>query len=353
MSFRKKFNSKNPIRQNNPGEEKVKKLRKELRSNYNMPLSPEDKYPDVELTDDMFSPSQDAVRKWNKARYETGRYDDQLGDGNLKRQEINLASTRTLKHPDEYYEEFYEVVKNAKGYEDLKGLIAKGNDNPLGIDNFEYVKKEWKSPWDVKNFHDNYFKAKEKWYSWALPGGSGPNAGIAGVYKPGTHTTFTKPLSFLDKLNPSKQSMFSTQKHEAAHAANASPQDDKITEITGFIQPKTIEKDIEQGGYYNRANEIYARLMAFRLDNNIDPNRIWTMEDIPELNDKMRGFDNLRTIGQKWKERDNLLSPGGKEYIQVGKPLSDKDLLRLLNEVAANSPEETWQEEMQRKNNMT
>ena len=75
-------------------------------------------------------------------------------------------------------------------------------------------------------------------------------------------------------------------------------------------------------------------------------------QDIPELNSKMRGFDNLRTIGEKYEERDNILMPGGKEYIQVGKPLSDKDLLRLLNEVAANSPEETWQEEMQRKNNI-
>ena len=348
MSFRKKFNSKNPIRQNNPGDEKVKKLRKELRSNYNMPLSPKDKYPDVELTDDMFSPSQDAVRKWNKARYETGRYDDQLGDGNLKRQEINLASTRTLKHPDEYYDEYYEVVKKAKNYKDLEGLIVPGKDNELGMDNFEYVKKYFTSPEAIKNWYDNA-RANQSFIGKML--GSGDR--IAGVYKPATHTTFTKPLSFLDKINPSTQPRFSTQKHEAAHAARALPQDDKITEITGFVQPKDLNTDAEQGGYYNRANEIYARLMAFRLDNNIDPNRIWTMEDIPELNDKMRGFDNLRQIGVKYEERDNMLSPTGKEYIQVGKPLSDKDLLRLMNEVASNSPEETWQEEMQRKNNMT
>lgn len=348
MSFSKKFNSKNPIRQNNPGDEKVKKLRKELRSNYNMPLSPEDKYPDVELTDDMFSPSQDAVRKWNKARYETGRYDDQLGDGNLKRQEINLASTRTLKHPDEYYDEYYEVVKKAKNYKDLEGLIVPGKDNELGMDNFEYVKKHFTSPEAIKNWYDNA-RANQSFIGKML--GSGDR--IAGVYKPATHTTFTKPLSFMSKINPSTQPRFSTQKHEAAHAARALPQDDKITEITGFVQPKDLNTDAEQGGYYNRANEIYARLMAFRLDNNIDPNRIWTMEDIPELNSKMRGFDNLRQIGVKYEERDNMLAPGGKEYIQVGEGLSDENLLRLMNEVASNSPEETWQEEMQRKNNMT
>ena len=77
------------------------------------------------------------------------------------------------------------------------------------------------------------------------------------------------------------------------------------------------------------------------------------MEDIPELNDKMRGFDNLRQIGVKYEERDSMLSPTGKEYIQVGEGLSDEKLLRLMNEVAANSPQETWQEEMQRKNNIT
>tara|TARA_R100000654_G_scaffold33203_7_gene58300 strand:- start:1004 stop:1936 length:933 start_codon:yes stop_codon:yes gene_type:complete len=310
MSFTKKFRKKNPITQLSIGEEKVKNLRQNLKDNYTMPLTPSDNYPDVEITDEMLTPYQKQLIEWNQARYNTGRYDDQLGDGNLERQKINLASAKTIQDK----EEAEKINRNI----------------------------EWPT---------------------------------AGQYFPETHTMFSGGLGLIDRLAARIDGggIGTTKKHETAHAANARPQDDKITEITGHAQPrfmndKTGEMIDDKGnivkdpGYLKRADEVYARLTAFRLDNNIDPNRIWTEQDLPELKNMIRpSVDKFKEIGEK-NNYEQLKSQGysddeifgvyGGKYKFWGE-LDDKDLLRLMNEVAVNSPKETWQEEMQRKNNIT
>ena len=309
MSFSKKFKIKSPIRQNGNIGDKVKKLRKSLKENYNLPLQPEDDYPNIELTDDMFSPSQEKIRQWNKARKATGRFEDQLGGGNLKRQELNLASTKTLSNEKEFYKNYADQIKKAKTDEEGEKLgITKG-----------YLSK-------AKKLNPDQLQQ-------AMQSEQGQQGNPAGGYFKGTHTSFVRPHSFSENLKvlggiiPSSQT---NKRHEAAHSANPRPQENKISEIIGTT------KDSD---YFNKPSEIYARLMAYRIDNNIDPNRVFTKEDIPELKEKMRSYDLLfGSVGGKVPENS----------IKIEGAASDEKILRLMNEVAFVEP--TWQEKMERKN---
>jgi len=67
--------------------------------------------------------------------------------------------------------------------------------------------------------------------------------------------------------------------------------------------------------YQLDGQEVYAELMKFRMKNKIDPNKIFTNEDVPELRKKLKqesGYGADRNINQHY---------------------DDKNLLRLFNEV--------------------
>lgn len=77
--------------------------------------------------------------------------------------------------------------------------------------------------------------------------------------------------------NPKKR----TKIHERTHAMNALPQERKIEQI---IENKYKDK------YYDNSKEIYSRLMEFRYDNNLDPNKQITIDDLNNWKNKLKEF---------------------------------------------------------------
>lgn len=216
----------------------VRELRDTLSSNYNLPIYPEEEYPNVDLDESIFSPSQNDVRDWLKAR--AFRFPDQLGKGNLQRQILNLASSKTVDR--------YRFISDLAQHSLEQAGIEMGDDTYMN---------NWKSSYD--HFLNRLSNS-------------------AGAYNPLIHSQFSIPE-------------ISTQRHESSHASIPRPQEQKISEIITERPDK----------YLDSPDEIYARLMQMRLDNKFDPERIWRKNDIEYLRklDKKKGYNLLNRYGDE------------------------------------------------------
>lgn len=191
--------------------------------------------------------SQQKLINWNIARNATGKFDDQLGNGELERQNENI---RTVASKDrEWFNKTWE--KRSKTDPD-------------------YVAGDW----------DN----------------------AQGGYSIPDHAMFVDR----SMINTARDYVLgrpnTTEVHETAHAARAFPQMEKIKEIVPFVHD-----------YYDEPEELYSRLQQLRMDEDVNPNKIWEEKDLPDLRSKATRFDGVFL-----------------EY------LSNKQLLRLMNEVADN-----------------
>ena len=171
-----------------------------------------------------------------------------------------------------------------------------------------------------------------------------------------------------------------TATHEYGHASNAAPQQFKINQILKSYNGNHINEgeslgnsgyDFSTGSYGDRylddPNEIYSRMMEFRLGNNIDPKKVFSTKDINNLIDqsKMYDFDEnkINDYIDRWesaKRRDGVTADAIKYYdeeiLKLKKsrelrraglrPIVEKNFLkrykpdvirRLLNEVAQNN----------------
>ncbi len=182
------------------------------------------------------TPIQIGIQNWNKARLATGRFDDQLGNGELEKQWQNMLTTKIITR-DEY----------------LKDI-----DPDLGP--------------------------------------------AAGAYSPEDHVMFSDP-GLIHRTMDKLRNRGGTILHETAHSARALPQVNKIEEV---IKTKTPDP------YFNNPEETYSKLMELRLDNNVDPNKVWYKKDIPEL--------------RKMTDRTEVFL----DYY------TDDELLDLMNKVATN-----------------
>jgi hypothetical protein len=242
------------------GKDDVFALRDTL-STYGMPLGAGYIYPKLKVSDDIYSPSQKAIGDWLKARKETGKFENQLGDNKLDRQLLNLASSETVK-------DRYEFASRAA----------------------QSTIKKHKLPDDMKTF--STFFDKEL----------GDISNAAGVYSPSLHIQFAEQGPQFNRGT--------NQRHESTHALNAQPQRILIKNI--LLDKKNKDE------YYDKATEVYSRMMQMRLDNNFDPNKIWKKEDmeyLKELNDK-----NNYNLTNRYTE---------------------EEFLELLNEIAQNKTSQT------------
>jgi len=91
----------------------------------------------------------------------------------------------------------------------------------------------------------------------------------------------------------------------------------------GNVLPKTnINKAIEnipvKGGYetsdYMPSQEVFAELLRFKLENDIDPKKVYDKKDLPELRKKLS------------KEKDYGM-------FNINDMYEDEGLIRLMNEV--------------------
>jgi len=217
--------------------------------------------------------TNDKIRNWNQARLEMGGFENQLGDGQFE-----------------------------------KGVQA--------LDNLKKVSRQ--------EMVDLGFDGAS---SFQLPA----NVPL-GMYSPEDNAYFAEPTLF-QKMTGSKQS--STDIHERAHAfdigTTGTPGSSGLTEedIKSNIQ-RTIEgipvkkykgQEMKTSDYRN-SKEIYADLTKFRLENNINPKKVFTKEDLPELREKLK------------KEK----SYGA---FNINDIYEDDGILKLMNEVADNSNNKT------------
>ena len=129
---------------------------------------------------------------------------------------------------------------------------------------------------------------------------------------------YTEPGNFIVYKNKDRN----TKLHEISHAlnypeSNTKPQEKIIRKYQNrnFIRSGyENEFSSEQFEYLNHPSEVYSRLMQFRINNNIDPNKTWSIQDIQQLRQDKNTKD------------DNLINLYSDEFIQ-----------KLFNDVAYNN----------------
>ena len=182
------------------------------------------------------------VDDWNRQRLDTGRFDDQLGNGLIDIQKSNRDSAPI--YPDKLPYGFNSYLRatpliKSKTMTDEEAEIKRIRDA------VDYSRRLKQKDIDAEN--------------------SGAQTVILGEYNPTAHTIYNGPKGGESNLL-----------HEQAHASKAVPQENKISEIFGT-------KNTSGTNYYDRPTEIYSRLMQFRQANNLDPTEIITKE-------RLKGF---------------------------------------------------------------
>ena len=269
-------------------------LRSELKQDYSLPLLPEDDYPDYSYEDlqPHFSPSQKKIADWLIARKKTGRFEDQLGGGNLERPLLNLASNKTFQSQKNFVNEIFDFY-------DKQGYMT----TPDGGTETPYKTKD-ELYRDIQGVGGVYFPEAHGMYDTKTA--SGPDYGGAAERINSTvDRSFQRLAAFIEG-----QKKDSTQKHENVHSLNARLAEGVIEDI------RPLEHE-----YYDDSRELYSRLMQLRLDNNLDPNKIFTKEDLKDLKSK--------------------ISNAQLDY------LPEEQLLKLLNDVAYAEPDNNTNEAIQ------
>ena len=189
---------------------------------------------------------------WNKQRLATGRFNDQLGNGLIDIQKSNRDSTPIYSSPTAYginsYLRAMPLVKS-KDMTDEEAEIKRMNDA------LQYS----------RNLRQRILNTTE----------GGVQGSVLGEYNPKAKTIYANP-----------EGGESTLLHEQTHASQATPQENKISEILGTSNTSGTY-------YYDRPTEVYSRLMQFRQANNLDPNEIITKDKLKEFKKSATDFDLL------------------------------------------------------------
>lgn len=224
---------------------------------------------------------------WNKARYNTGRFNDQLGNNQINIQKYNRDTTPVFHSNDERDKALDITNPIAQRYYNSNiGIIST---NPIRFkggfydqkDNFiqvvspkqrEYLENKFTSR--LSNQQNQYEYMSPEWQQIEAQ---------------------KKEISTIFKNNNYDSQLL----HEQSHASKAIPQESKISTMIPI-----------QDEYLDDPSEIYSRLNQLRQYYKLDPNKIYQKSDIKNL--KGPGFDILNRY-------------------------DDKTILRLLNEVADNN----------------
>tara|TARA_R110002167_G_scaffold263748_1_gene470510 strand:- start:13 stop:750 length:738 start_codon:yes stop_codon:yes gene_type:complete len=213
------------------------------------------------LTTDPVSNEQ-LIQNYYKARLATGRFDDQLGDGQIE----------------------------------------------AGLENIKKTRRVTKSEFEDMGYETD--------------GGSGG-------YGPQDQTSWVEPTIFQRLTGTTAKS---TDLHEKVHqfevgttgkTGSSKPDDVKrygnsnIVQAIKNIPGRSFEGKPTAIGEYMDPQEVAAELVRFKIENGIDPAKIYNKEDLPELRSKL----------QKEKEYG---------MFNINQSYDDDGLLRLFNEVAAN-----------------
>lgn len=187
--------------------------------------------------------------EWNTQRLSTGRYNDQLGNGQLELQKQRRESARVFSSPQAYGADMYSKSNPVFVTPDKTPEQAKLESYQRAID---------------------YGKRTKERVNATLPNGNI----IGGEYSPVSHAIWLRDDNPSSKL------------HEDSHATGKIPQKQKIADIIGT-------EDTSDTPYLDRPDEIYSRLMQLREANKIDPAQEWSEKDIKELKKNAKDFNIL------------------------------------------------------------
>lgn len=188
--------------------------------------------------------------EWNTARLATGRFDAQLGNGNLEQQKANRDSAPIFSTPNAF-------ASRAA----LRGVVP----IRLSSDTDQMVIDRYNS--DLRVQANKLFKTVTS---------AEEGKERKGTYDRDSHTIYVKPDS------PE------TLIHEQSHASKARPQEAKIAEILkNNDETKSLYYDDPTG------REPYGRLMQVREANQIDPNKVWDKESYKEFKKNAIDFNFL------------------------------------------------------------
>lgn len=203
------------------------------------------------------------IKNWIGTRNATGQFEDQLGNGQMEKGFKSLDDVKKVSREE---------------------MVEAGNDDA--------------SYWQI----------------------GAPN----GMYVPSDNIYFSDPGFFSG--NKEEDTDIHEQSHVFDIGTSGVPQKDMEEEIPETNIHKAIKNIPVKGEYeteeYLPPAEIYAELMKFRKKNNIDPNKIYTKDDLLELRKKLK------------EENDYGL-------FKLDDIYEDKEILRLMNEVATiDTPQE-------------
>ena len=224
---------------------------------------------------------------WNKARYNTGRFNDQLGNNQINIQKWNRDNAPVF-HSSEERDKALGITNPIaqRYYNSNLGIIST---SPIRFKGGFYERKDkfiqMVSP-KQREYLENKFTSRltnqQKQYEYMSPEWQQIEAQ-------------KKEVGNIFKTNGYDSQLL----HEQSHASRAIPQETKISTIV-----PTEDK------YLDDPSEIYSRLNQLRQYYKLDPNKIYQKSDIKKL--RGPGFDILNRY-------------------------DDKTILRLLNEVANNN----------------
>lgn len=188
---------------------------------------------------------------WNQARLNTGRFDDQLGNGLMEQQKLNRDNTPI------YYNS--GAFANATFLRGNPIIYTKQETLQDGINRYKQQLGSF-----VSSTRKRLASPTDKTYI--------QNGMIQGEYNPVARTIY---------VNKDATDQQSTETHEQSHASKATPQEQKVSEI------------IQGSSYLNDPVEVYARLMQLREANNIDPNQVWDKKQLKEFKKNAIDFNIL------------------------------------------------------------
>ena len=219
------------------------------------------------------------IKAWNEARLKTGRFSDQLGDGKMEKQFKNLDDLRKISRTE----------------------MVKLSDNKSLDSSFSGAKGMYLGGTDEKGKPLHHYFAE-------------PTI---------THKTISKIKEIIGK-DPD-----STDLHEQVHGSTRGTYDSgqikaikNISLGTGEYYGSKYDDGTGESpyGYDGNPEEIFAQLMQLRINNNIDPNKVFGKKDLPKL--------------KKMVDKQGASGMFGLDVYE------DKELLRLMNEVADSGTED-------------
>jgi len=271
----------------------------------------------------------------NYSRLKTSKFKELIGDDN---------DTKLLNPNEELNRQLKSSI-NAKTY--LKGTHETYKKL---VEDRERIKNNPNISNKVKNELLKEFNFKDEYFP--------KNSEAAGYY-------FRNDVYVDNKYSP--ESTKSIHLHEKAHALNAYPQENKIEEIlkTAVInrESKAYETKMPEE-YWDRPTEVYSRLMEFRKNNNIDPKRKFTIDDMNQYKPYDRNLSNSMFTEEPLKlyqklnflkdkkdriYRNQLYLPNQQGRINI----INKEIERINNELKLHNPVDSGRELFDRYDNNT